>query len=68
MGGWFSKTEVVETQQQIQGENTITHYTLSAITLGIIIIILIVISCFYLIKKFRNHIVHTIHRNAQVPV
>lgn len=68
MGGWFSKTEVVETQQQVQGENTVVHMTLSTITLGIIVFVLLIVSCFYLVKKFRNHVVHTIHRNAQVPV
>lgn len=68
MGGWFSKTEVVETQQQIQGENKMVHMTLSAVTLGLIVVGLLIITCYYLVKKFRNHVVHTIHKNAQIPI
>lgn len=67
MGGTPSKEEVIFNNQQ-QGANTNVHIALSAVTLGLIVLVLIVITCYFLIKKFRNHVVHRIQENARAPI
>lgn len=61
MGGVSTKEEVI-----VQQESSTAHMALSASSLGIVLLAIVIFSCYYLFKKLRNNIVHHVQRNGNL--
>lgn len=65
MGGWFSKEENVIVAQDSKVNGDKIHLTLTSIILALLVAAIIVVTCYYLLKKLRQNVVRHV-RSANV--